>query len=102
MGLNNPSGYFSLNKKVRKTNMSDTNLTTEQKTALTDVQEKVAQAINKDFIEDITRDNKMEFTHENVKYRIAKPNYNQKQEIYRERVKKFTELLKDPAYSLEK
>ena len=77
-------------------------ISSEEQKALTEVQEKVAQAINKDFIEDITRDNKMEFTHENIKYRIAKPTYNQKQEIYRERVKKFTELLKDQAYSLEK
>ena len=77
-------------------------LNDEQKIALSNVQEQVAKAINKDFIEDITRDNKMEFTQDNVKYRIAKPNYNQKQEIYRERVKKFTELLRDPAYSLEK
>ena len=100
MALNKVNGYL-LTERVRN-NMSEPNLTTEQKTALTDVQEKVAQAINKDFIEDITRDNKMEFIHDNIKYRIAKPNYNQKHEIYRERVKKFTELLKDPAYSLEK
>ena len=77
-------------------------LSVEEQTALKDVQEKVNQAINKDFIEEITRDNKMEFTHEGIKYRVAKPNYNQKQEIYREKVKKFTELLKDSAYSLEK
>ena len=66
------------------------------------VQEKIAEAINKDFIEDITRDNKMEFTHEGIKYRICKPTYEQKQSIYKERVKKFTELLKDQTYSLEK
>ena len=79
-----------------------TELSEEKQKALDDVQSKVSQTINKDFIEDITRDNKMEFTHDAIKYRVAKPNYNQKQEIYRERVKKFTELLKDSAYSLEK
>jgi uncharacterized protein (DUF885 family) len=77
-------------------------LTNEQKIALDAVKEKISEAVNKDFIDDITRDNKMEFTYKNTKYRIAKPSYEQKQAIYKERVKKFTELLKDQTYSLEK
>ncbi len=80
----------------------DEQLTEDKQKELDIVKNKVAEAIDKDFVEDITRDNKMEFTYEGVKYRIAKPNYEQKQQIYRERVKKFTELLKDSSFSLEK
>jgi len=86
---------------VTKNNPVD-NLSLDQKTALEAVQEKVQEAINKDFIEDITKDNKMEFMHGDIKYRIVKPTYEQKQSIYKERVKKFTELLKDQTYALEK
>lgn len=78
------------------------NLTPEQSKALELVKEQVANAIDKDFIEDIVKSNTLEFTHEHTKYRITKANYEQKQEIYRERVKKFTELLRDKGYSLEK
>jgi hypothetical protein len=77
-------------------------LTDSQKSAIDAVKEQVAKAIDKDFIEDMTKNNKMEFTHEGVTYRIGKANYEQKQEVYRERVKKFTSLLRDKEYSLEK
>lgn len=78
----------------------DSNVKNEE--VLTELKTKVENAINKDFIEEISKDNKMEFTYEGILYRICKPNYNHKQLIYKERVKKFTELLKDNSYSLEK
>jgi len=80
----------------------ETTLTPEQQKSLDAVKEQVAQAMDKDFVEDLIKNNKSEFTHKDIKYRICKMNYEQKQEVYRERVKKFTMLLRDSAYSLEK
>jgi hypothetical protein len=74
----------------------------EQKEALKELDETITKAIDDDFIEEITQSNVNEFTYDNVKYRVNKPSYQQKQDIYKEKVTKFTALLKDKAYSLEK
>jgi len=77
-------------------------LTAEQKQALTAVQEQVAASLDKDFIEEVTRNNVSEFNYKEGVYRVVRPNYQQKQEIYKERVKKFNSLLRDKEYILEK
>ena len=77
-------------------------LTDEQKKALEEINLQVKDALDKDFIEDVTKNNVCEFTYNDIKYRVAKINYQQKQDIYKERVKKFTALLKDHEYFLEK
>lgn len=82
--------------------MEDNSLSQEQQKSLDEVKEQVAKAMDTDFVEDLIKSNKSEFTHNDIKYRLCKMNYEQKQEVYRERVKKFTMLLKDKAYSLEK
>ena len=55
-----------------------------------------------EFIEEVTRNNIAEFNYKGGVYRVVRPNYQQKQEIYKERVKKFTSLLRDKEYVLEK
>jgi uncharacterized protein (DUF885 family) len=83
--------------------MSEENLLTpDEQKALTSVAEEVKKATDEDFVEEMLKNNKTEFTHEGVTYRICKLNYEQKQEVYKERVKRFTALLKDRAFSLEK
>jgi hypothetical protein len=72
-----------------------------QKETLDKVNEQIKDALDKDFIEDVTKNNVCEFTYNDIRYRVAKANYQQKQEIYKERVKKYTQLLKDTEYSLE-
>jgi len=79
-----------------------TKLTDAQIEALQIVKDQIATTIDKDFIEEITKSNITAFSHEDVKYRITKPNYQDKQTIYKERVKKFTELLRDDSFTLEK
>jgi len=81
--------------------MSD-ELNQEQKEAVKTVQEQINQSLDEDFIEDVVKNNICEFTYKEIRYRVIKPNYQQKQDIYKERVKKFTSLLKDKDYSLEK
>lgn len=82
--------------------INETPLNTEQQEALVKVKDQIAKATDADFLEEVIKSNKSEFTHKDVKYKVGKLNYEQKQEIYRERVKKFTELLRDKGYSLEK
>ncbi len=77
-------------------------LTDAQQVAVDKVTEQVTKAQETDFLEEVIKNNKSEFTHLGVKYRVGKLNYEQKQEIYKERVKKFTQLLRDKDYSLEK
>jgi hypothetical protein len=77
-------------------------VTIEQKVIIDAVKEKVAEATNEALVEDAVKNNTASFDFEGVTYRATKPNYKQKQDVYKERVKKFTELLKDTAYSLER
>lgn len=77
-------------------------VTVEQKVIIDAVKEKVAEATNEALVEDAIKNNSASFEFEGVIYRAVKPNYKQKQDVYKERVKKFTELLKDMAYSLER
>lgn len=77
-------------------------LNKEQQEAVKIVQEQINQSLDADFIEDVVKNNACEFDYKDVRYKVVKPSYQQKQEIYKERVKKFTALLKDKEYSLEK
>jgi len=77
-------------------------LTETQQVVVDKVIEQVAKSQEADFIEEVIKNNKSEFTHAGVKYRVGKLNYEQKQEVYKERVKRFTQLLRDKDYSLEK
>jgi len=82
--------------------MNEESLTPEQTKEVDSIQTQIEKAMDKDFIEDVTKNNTNEFIHNNIKYRVMKPTYEQKQEVYKERVRKFTQLLKDPSYALEK
>lgn len=74
----------------------------KQKEAIEALNDSIKQSIDEDFIQEISHSNVNEFTYKDVKYRVNKPTYQQKQEIYKEKVMKFTSLLKDKNYSLEK
>jgi len=77
-------------------------LNTEQKKVLEAVQAQIITALDTTFVEEISKNNVCEFKYKDVLYRVIRPNYQQKQEIYKERVKKFNELLRDKTYILEK
>jgi len=64
--------------------------------------EKIQEAIKKDSIEASVLDNKVEFVHDDITYRVSKPTYKQKQEAYKFRVKKFNELMSDKSVKFEK
>lgn len=77
-------------------------LTDMQKAALEGIKSKIGELADKDFVEEILSSNSPSFTYNGVVYRVSKPNYEEKQKIYQERVKKFTELLRNKDYALEK
>lgn len=52
-------------------------------------------------IENMLQKKEMEFDFDNVRYKVAQPTFDQKQEANKERVKKYMELLKDPTFLME-
>jgi hypothetical protein len=65
----------------------------EQK--IEEVVNKTQEQINQELIEEAIKNNKFEFEYESTQYRVTKPNFAQKQEAYKAKIKKYTELLKD-------
>lgn len=53
-------------------------------------------------IEQSLLSNELEFEIDNVKYRIRKPSFKEKQEVYKIKSIKFSELIRDKNYMLEK
>ena len=64
--------------------------------------EQIQEAIIKDSVEASVLSNQVEFTHEEVTYRVSKPSYKLKQEAYKYRMKKFNELMEDKTVKFEK
>ncbi len=53
-------------------------------------------------VEDILSNNEYEFKYKDKDYKVIKPNFKQKQEVYRKKSEKFSELLKNKNLMLEK
>ena len=62
----------------------------------------IDKLIDSDMVENIITDNKIEFEYLNQKYRVSKPSFKQKTDANRKRMVKFTELLRDEQFLLEK
>ncbi len=66
-----------------------------------DMKEKIKDVIDIDRVNDLIKDNKYEFEYQNIKYRVNKPNFKQKQDINNKRITKYAEMLKNDSYLLE-
>lgn len=58
---------------------------------------------NLDFtaIEEAVKDNKNEFVYNSINYRVRKPSYKEKQQVYEAQARKFKELVESNAYMFE-
>ena len=52
----------------------------------------VKESLNKTFIENLVKDNKVEFEHKGQVYRVRQPSFKEKQEVYRKKAEKYFEL----------
>jgi len=66
-----------------------------------EIQAKVRDVIDLDFMEKVLSDNKIDFEFEKVKYRVSRPTFEQKQKTNQSRIAKYLELLKHPDFVLE-
>lgn len=67
-----------------------------------DIKKKMTDVLELSETEELLKSNEKIFEHEGVTYRVRKPTFKEKQEVYQKRVEKFTELLKNDKYSLER
>lgn len=74
----------------------------ENKEEIKKIGEEIKKNLEENLVEEGLQDNKLDFEHEGIKYRVSKPTFGQKQEAYRKKVEKFTSYLKDTNYLLEK
>lgn len=68
---------------------------------ITEVTKKVNELLNLDEMANLIQSNEIVFDFEGTTYKVTKPTFKQKQEAYKKRVEKFTELLRDEKYMLE-
>ena len=73
---------------------------TEQE--IKEIKDKIQDILNLNEIEELIKKNEHIFEFEGITYKVAKPNFKQKQEAYKKRIEKFTELLQNDKYMLEK
>lgn len=62
----------------------------------------VRDSVDQSLVEEILQGNEIEFPIGEETYRVSKPTFGHKQEVYKKRVEKFTELLQDKKLLLEK
>lgn len=65
------------------------------------IKKEIEEVIDLDLAEKIVEDNKVEFIYKDTTYRVSKPNFEQKQEANRQKIIKYTQLIKDENYLLE-
>ena len=70
--------------------------------AVTKIEEQTKEFLQQANVEQLIKDNVIEFKVEQVQYRVGRPSFEQKMQVSQTRTKKFIELLKDPANMLEK
>ena len=68
-----------------------------EKALLKNIKDKTDMAL----MEEGLKDNQMEFEFEGQRYRVVKPSFKHKQEVYNKQSEKFFELLNDSKYQLE-
>ena len=68
---------------------------------LVKVQKEVKEASEMNIAEQLINNNEFQFEFENKKYRIRKPTFSERQQIFEERVRLWVELLKSGKYPLE-
>lgn len=73
--------------------------TKEQK--VEEIKKKLTEVLDLTEMEDLVKSNEKIFEDNGITYRVRKPNYKEKQEVYQKRIEKFTELLGNEKYSLE-
>jgi hypothetical protein len=83
---------------VRKDNTMTESTEKKEKDILAEIKE----SVNLDELENILINNEIVFEHNNKKYRVQKPTQKQKSDLYQAKVKKYTELIQDKSYMLEK
>lgn len=66
-----------------------------------EVLKEITDALDMTEIEELLKSNEKIFTIEGITYRVRKPSYREKQELYQKRMEKFTELLNNEKYYLE-
>ena len=66
-----------------------------------ELRKKLTEVLNLSEIEALIKSNEHVFEYGGVTYRVKRPNFKQKQEAYRKRIEKFTELLTNEKYLLE-
>lgn len=65
------------------------------------IKEQINKVMDADLLEKVIQDNKLEFTQDNVTYRVTVPSYEQKQVANEKRLAKYLELLKNPNIVME-
>ena len=66
-----------------------------------EIKKEMQKALDMDLMEKVLQNNAFEFEHEEIKYRVKKPTFEQKQDTNTRRIKKHMELLKHPDFVLE-
>jgi len=80
------------------------NLNEEQKKELEikEVKDKITEILNLGEVEELIKSNEKIFEENGITYRVRKPTSKQKQEAYQKKIEKFTELLRNDKFTLEK
>lgn len=73
----------------------------EKKEKIEEISNKLKDILNMNEIESLLKSNEIVFEEGDMKYRVRKPSFKQKQEAINKRVEKFTELIKNDKYMLE-
>lgn len=74
----------------------------DRKKLVRELNGKLNEVNNVGSIEDLVKDNKIEFESEKITYRVRKPNYRENQEVRKQQDMKKIELLENPKYKLRK
>lgn len=76
---------------------------TEEKISekIDEVTKKATEDLNQDLLDKILQGKDFEFEIKGIQYKVRKPTFVDKQKVYKEKIKKYTELLKDENLMLE-
>jgi hypothetical protein len=77
-------------------------LTKESQEKLNEIKKMLDKSLNLDEVENLIKNNEIEFEYAEVRYKVKKPSFSQKQIIYKKRIEFYTKFLKDENYLLEK
>lgn len=86
---------------MEKSMEKETNREVQKEEVIKDIVDKVNEAMDLSQAEELISNNEIIFDVDNVTYKVSKPTFKQKQDVYREKVRKFNDLLKDETLPLE-